>query len=141
MRLNMGNSRAIGQGAIQAPAVTGRWARAGRCLSALTVWGSGGRATRIALLLVLVWMVGLADLKLTLLAAQTDEFSEGNPVAAAMLHSPGLLASFKLAALSIASLIFLTFRKHWFAEAGCWFICIVHMVLAAFWKSYVYGLS
>ena len=104
-------------------------------------WLEDRRSRRITLILVTIWMVGLSDLGLTLAAQDIGEFHETNPVAAEMLHDPGMLATFKLASLVLSSVIFLALRKHWFTEAACWFVFAVHVGLAFVWMSYFREMS
>jgi len=106
----------------------------------LLSWRPANRTSRILLLLVLIWIVGLADLGLTLLAPQNPdtEFVEGNPIAAAMLHSPDKLIVFKIIALTLASAIFIVLRRHRLTEIACWAMCIVHFALALLWRVYFY---
>jgi len=112
-----------------------------RCMVAFGSHLQDGRSRRIALLLATVWLVGLSDLSMTVTARNIGQFKESNPVAASMLHDSALLSAFKLASLVIASAIFLTFRKHWFTEAACWFVFAVHVALAFIWLSYFTHMS
>ena len=109
--------------------------------SCLPVSNGEARGRRIALMLILIWIIGLCDLGFTIVARQLGGFHESNPVAAKMVDASGLLTIFKLSLLVVASVIFLKFRRHWFTELGCWAMCLVHLALAVVWLYYYYGLS
>jgi len=94
------------------------------------------RARRVILLVVFIWIVGLSDLCFTLLAQQTEGFSERNPVAARIVHAGSVLVAFKLGSLLLASIILLRFRRHWFTELSCWVMSFIHTALALIWSSY-----
>jgi len=94
------------------------------------------RARRVVLLVVVIWIVGLFDLALTLLAEQIGGFVEANPIVARITHIWGLLAAFKLFTLAFASAIFIKYRRERFTEWGCWGMCIVHVLLALLWLRY-----
>jgi len=110
-------------------------------LKVLARWQPRGRSVRIVLLLVAIWIIGLADLKLTIIATELGNFAEGNPLAAALLSSPGHLAAFKLTLLTVATVIFLLLRKHLLAEIACWLMSILHVALAIIWRVYFGGTS
>jgi hypothetical protein len=112
----------------------------GSGVRSVATWRPRNRTVRIVLLLAFLWMVGLADLRLTLLAAQLGDFAEGNPLAAPFMHRPDVLVVFKVTALFLASAIFIVLRRHRFAEAACWVMCVVYAGLALLWRLYFYGI-
>ncbi len=94
------------------------------------------RTRRIILLLLFIWMVNLFDLALTLVASQSGEFVEMNPLADMLLHSPAALSAFKLSALVLSTVVFMVFRRHWLSEAGCWILWCVYTGVALVWAEY-----
>ena len=100
--------------------------------------GRNVRRRRVLLILVLIWIVGVFDLVFTLMARKIDGFHEANPLARQFIDSPGALAIFKFASLSLATVIFLLFSRRLITEIGCWFVAGVYVVLAFVWLIY-YG--
>ncbi len=99
------------------------------------------RARRVVLLLMMIWILGLADLFFTLQACDIGGFVEANPVVAQILHAPQLLIVFKLALLTFASVIFYHTRRRKLTEFSCWGLGVVHFLLAVVWLLYYYGLE
>ena len=99
------------------------------------------RSRRIFLLVLLIWIIGLADLLFTVLARDIGHFRETNPIAASLIQTTGWLVTFKLASLIIASVIFIGFRRRLITEVACWLVSGVHVGLAFIWLSYYYGLG
>ncbi len=96
------------------------------------------RARRVGELLVFLWVLGIADLILTLWAHQYTHFFEGNPIARAMLagmYIPQLVA-FKVSTLSVATLAFWTTRCHRLGELALWSLLIVYFCVASQWFDY-----
>jgi len=98
------------------------------------------RARRVALLLAAVWIVGIFDLILTILASRIGGFVELNPVVSQILHAWELLVAFKLATLSFASAVFLKYRTRVFTEVSCWAMFALHAGLAVTWMQYYVAL-
>jgi len=94
------------------------------------------RARRVVLLVAGIWIVGVFDLVLTLLAEKIGGFEDANPIVAEITHIWELLVVFKLFTLMFASAIFLKYRRKRFTEFGCWAVGIVHVVLAFLWLQY-----
>jgi hypothetical protein len=98
------------------------------------------RTRRVALLLAIVWIVGVFDLTFTILARQIGNFEERNPVAAKVVNATGLLVVFKLATLAVSSAIFWKYRNCLLTEVSCWAVCAIHIILAFIWLDYYTGL-
>jgi hypothetical protein len=94
------------------------------------------RTRRIALVLILVWIVGVFDLVFTLTALRLGGFQEANPLARQFIDSPAMLATFKFATLAYATPILLVFSRRRLTEIGCWVVGIVHVALAFLWLAY-----
>ena len=105
------------------------WARLGGSWSA-------GRGRRVAIMIAVVGMVGLADLVMTILAARTGWFFEANPLAEGHLHSPVSLVLFKLGTMGPACGILLIFRHYRLTELACAGLCAVHGALIFTWIHY-----
>ncbi len=100
---------------------------------------SKGRSRRVILLLVLVWIVAIFDLVLTLHARQIAQFQEANPLAALLIHSKSMIIAFKLTSLTLATVVFLKYRRRLLTEISCWAIVAVHVVVAVIWRAYYHG--
>jgi len=94
------------------------------------------RARRVALLVVLLWIVSAFDLVFTLTAHQTGQFEELNPIAARLLDRPALLVAFKVGLVTFASCILLAFRRRLPAEVACWTLAAAYAALSGVWKLY-----
>lgn len=88
------------------------------------------------LLLVLVWVVGIYDLILTLVALRIGGFQELNPMARLFLHNPTTLITFKLLMMCPASVVFLIYRRRVLTEIGCWVLAAAYAALAFVWMAY-----
>jgi len=124
----MGNTSATSRGSGRD--LTGRVAREGKARR----WSA--RSRRIVLLLAAIWMINLFDLTFTVLAHNTGNFVEANPIARALLDNRPALLAFKLGAMVIATGILVCLRRHWLAELGCWFLCGAFATLAFMWLVY-----
>ena len=98
-----------------------------------------GRSRRIVLLLIAIWVVNLFDLAFTLIAHDTGNFVEANPIARALLDNRPALLAFKLGAIVLATVIFLYLRRHWLTELGCWFLCGTYAALSFMWLFYYHS--
>ena len=110
--------------------------------TALT-WMEDHRSRRCAELLIIIWIISLADLVFTIWAHAFTPFRELNPIAGAMLQNnlvPSLVI-YKLLVNVIGSLIFWRLRDHTRAEAGLWFVMITYVALAFRWSSYTLAAS
>jgi len=95
-----------------------------------------GRSRRVVLALAFIWLVGLIDLHLTLLAVRIGHFQEVNPVARALIHSPPLVVAYKLVLLMVCTGLMFRFRRRLLTEVGCWLLAGAHAVLAFLWHAY-----
>jgi hypothetical protein len=95
-----------------------------------------GRARRVTLILVLVWILNVFDLIFTLLAHRLGNFRELNPMARGLLGRSDTLIACKLATVFAASVIIYAFRRHRVTEVGCWGLAGVYTVLAFLWGAY-----
>jgi hypothetical protein len=98
------------------------------------------RSRRTLLLLTVIWILGVFDLAMTLLAVQVGDFSEANPLARGLLQNPPALVGLKLMFLSGASVILVVFRRHVLTIIGCWVVCLVYAALGFIWFLYCHGL-
>jgi len=89
----------------------------------------------VILLMCLVWVVGIYDLPMTVYAARIDGFTELNPLARQLLHSPPALTAFKFGLMFPATLVFLAYRRYIFTEIGCWLLAGIYVGLALLWKA------
>jgi hypothetical protein len=96
------------------------------------------RARRVGQALVVLWVLGAADLLFTIWAHLNTPFLEVNPLARFLLsqHSLGGLVVFKLALTTIGSAIFWRLRSHGRAEAALWCLVVVYIALAVHWSNY-----
>ncbi len=100
-----------------------------------------GRARRVLLLLILLWLLNIFDLAQTILALRIGSFQEQNPLARSLLHAPAALAMYKVTLLLFATIIFVRFWRHTLTEIGCWFLASVYVGLAYIWLRYFYLLG
>jgi hypothetical protein len=84
-------------------------------------------------LIPLIWALNLLDLVFTLLAYQTDDFRELNPLASSIgWHN---LIALKLVALVFFSTVCIAVRHHRLTQLGCYAVTAVYGVLAVIWVS------
>ena len=96
------------------------------------------RPRRVAELIGILWMLGLADLCFTLWAHFFTHFNELNPVASFMLRRnlvPSLIL-FKLVVTAAGTQIFWRLRHHRRAEGALWGLVGVYVLLALRWSAY-----
>ncbi len=98
------------------------------------------RSQRVMLLVGLLWVLNMLDLCLTIMAHRLGHMEELNPIARPLLGDTHLLILFKLSCLSLASLIFLVFRRHRATEVACWSLSTVYLTLGVVWLDYYWGL-
>jgi hypothetical protein len=96
------------------------------------------RARRVGELLVFLWVLGIADLILTLWAHQYTHFFEGNPIARAMLAGQQIhkLIAFKISTLLVATTAFWMIRCHRLGEFALWSLLVVYLCVASQWFDY-----
>jgi hypothetical protein len=96
------------------------------------------RSRRVAQLIAVLWLLGLADLFFTLWAHFFTSFHELNPVANIMLRN-NLISSlilFKLVVTAIGTSIFWRLRHLGRAEIALWLVVCVYVMLAMRWSTY-----
>jgi hypothetical protein len=97
------------------------------------------RVRRVAEALVILWLLGAADLSFTILALrQPDAFYEVNPLARSLLVTAGIpgLIALKVLLLGIGAAIFWRLRRHAQAEFAVWGLVAVHVLLILQWSQY-----
>lgn len=98
---------------------------------------AANRSRRVIALLIAITGLGLLDLHFTLREARHTYFSEGNPIAAAVLEStPESVVWFKGSLLACGILILLTLRRRRPAEVAGWLVLTVHVALQLQWGLY-----
>jgi hypothetical protein len=99
------------------------------------------RARRVAELLVVLWLLSLADLLFTLWAHRFTVFHELNPLARAMLHHDMIveLVLVKLGLTAAGTAIFWYLRHQRQAELAVWGLVSVYVMLAMRWSEYTAG--
>ena len=90
-----------------------------------------GRPGWVLTLLPLIWVLNLLDLLFTLLAGTTRGFIELNPLAA-HLGAPGQVV-FKLAMLTLCTVVFVALRRRRSVLWGCYLLLAVYGALAGIW--------
>ena len=94
------------------------------------------RARRVLLALAFIWIVGLADLHLTLLACDIGGFIEVNPIARAFIAHPAAVIAYKLVLMSSSTAVLAFYRRRRITEIGCWFLAAVYAALSFVWAAY-----
>ncbi len=97
------------------------------------------RPARIFYLVVAAWLMGLADLAITMTYLTSVGMYEGNPVARYVigLGSPAIVVAFKLGTMLVTSWIVLAQRRRWQAEMVAWVSVVVLGMLTAHWLNYI----
>jgi hypothetical protein len=96
------------------------------------------RARRVAELIAILWILGIADLVFTLWAHFFTQFHELNPLANLLLRNnliPSLIL-FKLVVTAIGAQIFWRLRAHARAEIALWGMVGVYVMLTLRWSTY-----
>jgi hypothetical protein len=96
------------------------------------------RTRRVAELIAILWVLGVADLVFTLWAHFFTPFSEMNPVANVLLRNnliPSLIL-FKLVLTAIGAQIFWRLRRYARAEVALWGIVGAYVMLTLRWSTY-----
>jgi hypothetical protein len=106
-------------------------------LPPIEYWGDC-RARRVGQAIIVLWVLGLADLIFTIWAHQFTPFRELNPLARQLLSQNwmGGLILFKLALTSLGTAIFWYLRGHGRAEACLWGLVVIYFALAVRWSHY-----
>ena len=96
------------------------------------------RPRRVAELIAILWILGVADLVFTLWAHFFTQFKELNPLASLLLRNnliPSLIL-FKLVVTAIGAQIFWRLRSHGRAEVALWGMVGVYVMLTLRWSTY-----
>ena len=101
-------------------------------------WCDARRSRRVGQALLVLWVLGMADLIFTIWAHRCTPFHELNPLARALLMQDALggLCVFKIGLTALGSLIFWHLRGHGRAEAALWVMVAVYFALAIRWSNY-----
>jgi hypothetical protein len=83
--------------------------------------------------LVLVGLLSLLDLGWTIMASQTGQMRELNPVGSTLIESPLLLTVFKIAATGMSIGLLFALRKYRRAQVAAWWACLILTILAFRW--------
>ena len=96
------------------------------------------RSRRVGQALLVLWVLGAADLVFTIWAHRFTPFLELNPLARALLtqNALGGLCLFKISLTAFGSFIFWRLREHGRAEAALWVMVAVYFALAIRWSNY-----
>jgi len=134
----------VSDSATMSPSVAGarrpmparRWRRARAYVRAARRSPTARRSRRVVLLIALLLLISGFDLAFTLLASQTGNFEELNPLAARLIHMPAALVAFKLLLVGAASVILYALRTRRLTEWACWGLAGAYAALAAVWWLY-----
>lgn len=101
-------------------------------------WIDDCRTRRTALLLGIIWVLGLCDLYFTMWAFRFTVFSEMNPWASRLLrnHQLASMGLTKLLLVGGSSVIFWSVRKHRVTEIALWGLMLAHVGLIFRWSIY-----
>jgi len=96
------------------------------------------RRRRVALLVVAMVLMGLADLQLTLTYMRSVGMIELNPLARAMVDLGGApqLIRFKLLSIALSAGLLYLMRRHSIAERCAWLSCAALLFLTFHWVRY-----
>ncbi len=92
-----------------------------------------GRTRRVAVLLLILLLLNIADLGFTLIASNSMFFIEANPIANIFLQHPIFLLLYKAVLLSFAFSVFWLNRKHPLTQTACWICFIAYSILTILW--------
>jgi hypothetical protein len=118
-------------------AITG-WGDAGRSEPSLRERWQRTRGRRVAILVIGIAVLSLADLVITLTYLRSTGMFEGNPIARwVMSHgSSGLLVVWKLGSISLTCLVFGRFRTRVSTELASWMCLAILAWLLLEWRDY-----
>jgi hypothetical protein len=96
------------------------------------------RTRRTVELLLVLWLLAMADLFFTIWAHLFTPFQELNPWASHLLHHNNLVALilFKVGLTGLGTMIFWGLRKHGRSEIALWLVVLVYVALAFRWHDY-----
>ena len=106
-------------------------------------WIDHCRSRRMAELIILLWVLSLADLFFTIWAQRFTPFTELNPLASLLLsqnHIP-LLIAVKVGLTGFGAAIFWRLRNHARAELALWGVVLVYVLLTFRWSDYTYEIA
>lgn len=97
------------------------------------------RHFRVVVLIAIGWVLGLADLVMTLTYLMNVGMFEGNPLArwVIAMGSPAIVAGFKLMTMIVSSAILFWQRRRWQAEVGAILAVLVLAKLTFHWLGYI----
>lgn len=97
------------------------------------------RPARVFYLVLVAWLMGLADLAITMTYLTSVGMYEGNPVARFVigLGSPAIVVAFKVGTMLVTSWIVLAQRRRWQAEMVAWIAAVVLGLLTVHWLNYI----
>lgn len=96
------------------------------------------RTRRTVELLLVLWLLAMADLFFTIWAHLFTPFHELNPIASHLLHKNSLVALviMKIGLTGIGTMIFWGLRKHRRSELALWLVVMVYVALTFRWSDY-----
>jgi hypothetical protein len=100
---------------------------------------SGPRSRRVAVLLIGILILSLADLLLTLSHMRTIGMAEANPLAVWIVKETGsaaVLSAFKIVTVALSCGLLFLCRHTRSSEAACWFALGILVALAIAWHRY-----
>jgi len=102
------------------------------------LWPAPDRSTRVALMVIVIAALSLADLAMTLIHVRGIGMLEGNPLARLVMRSGSVegVVAWKLATAGLGCAILLTMRRHRCAELGAGVCVGVLAWLTVQWSSY-----
>jgi hypothetical protein len=107
--------------------------------------GDGRRVRRVAQLLVVLWIFGMADLYFTVWASRyaTPRPANPFPVAGAVLGNGPVagVVVLKLGLMAVGSGAFWSLRRFARAETGLWLIVLAYVLLTFYWADYTTAIS
>jgi len=101
-------------------------------------WIDACRTRRVLELLVVLWVLAMADLFFTIWAQIFTPFKELNPLASHLLEHNRLLllVAAKVGLTGFGTAIFWALRKHRPAELALWMVVLAYVALAFRWSDY-----
>ena len=100
------------------------------------------RAFRLTLILAAVFTLNAFDYAFTESQRSRGNFWEANVLAAAAVaHSPGAAAAYKVILFGAGMYIFYRLRRHRVAETGAWVLLGCHVALTGWWLCYLHAVE
>lgn len=125
----------VGQGGQRAVAKAGSAAGKVACKAAKAV---RARSRRVILLISFIFVMGIADLVMTLTYMKHSGMFELNPIARMLAGTgePAYLAAFKLFTMTISTVALYIGRRHRAGEIGAWLCAAILLALMLHWNNY-----